>query len=136
MYKHRKLPSNWDFYVNFLVAPFYTLCDQYITVQINRQVPYYQVPLNDMLTFKSLHWNLLNTMNLCTLKTDLGCINIWHRKFWTTCRLILFKSNYTVVKRYLLQLYVFNQCKIYPNWTISILVMFTYHRCVPGKIND
>ena len=60
------------FYVSFLTFQLYIQLDQFIFVQVTLSTLYHQVPSNFILGFKMLHLNLLNIVNLLTLKIILG----------------------------------------------------------------
>ena len=59
------------FYAVFLTFPLYTQWGHFITVQVTLTTPSHQVPSNFMLDFKRLHLNLLNIVNLLTLRVVL-----------------------------------------------------------------
>ena len=111
------------FYVAFLNVRLFIQLDPFIIVQVTLPTLYHQVPSSLILVFKGLHLNLLNIVNLFTLKVVLGDHPTRLAKILTIFNSKLSRSILTETIILLSQMSVEFQNKLSLNLFISILVM-------------
>ena len=83
------------FYFTILNFPLYIQWVQFIIFQVNRPIPYHQVPSNSILAIKKLNMNIFNIVTLLTHKFVLGDHPTKLKTILNIFKLKLLKSNLT-----------------------------------------